>query len=320
MIDLTDRYEWLMIDSGAYSVWSQNSTINIDEYIAFLKEYEDVIDVMVSLDAIPGHPGPIPPTRTEVEESAQVGWNNYLYMLDQGLPKSKLVPVFHFGEQFEWLQKYIDHGTPYIGLSPGPHRPQDIRRSWLDKCMPYVCDADGNPLVKLHGFGVTAISLIYRYPWKSVDSSSWVHAGSMGAIKIPPLKDGHWDWEGSPRALSVSARSSSYTVRGQHWKTLNDKQREVILRLLALFDFPLGKSTFRTEPPGYIVAENEVVIDRADNEWKVEKFVERGIINYHPMRKYFNAIMTLTYNEKINEKINEKPHKFNFDKIVRSLL
>ena len=42
----------LFLDSGAFSAFTQKVTIDIQEYIAFIKEHEDIIDVYANLDVI----------------------------------------------------------------------------------------------------------------------------------------------------------------------------------------------------------------------------------------------------------------------------
>ena len=42
----------LFLDSGAFSAWSQKIEINIQDYISFIKEHEDVIDIYANLDEL----------------------------------------------------------------------------------------------------------------------------------------------------------------------------------------------------------------------------------------------------------------------------
>ena len=52
---------------------------------------------------------------------------------------------------------------------------------WLDRIFSkYILDGSGKPKLKVHAFGITAIDIMKRYPWYSVDSSSWIQAAAFG--------------------------------------------------------------------------------------------------------------------------------------------
>ncbi len=85
----------LLIDSsGAFSAWTQGKEINLDDYIEFCLQYIDIADAVANLDVIPGRPYK-KITPEEYEKSAEQGWRNYEKMLAAGIPKEKLIHVFH---------------------------------------------------------------------------------------------------------------------------------------------------------------------------------------------------------------------------------
>ena len=174
----------LIMDSGAFSAWTKKIIIDLDEYIKFSLENIEYIDYVVNLDVIPGHPGHKNITEQMKEESAAKGYDNYYYMLKKGIPKEKLIHVFHMGENLKWLKQMVDE-IPYIGLSPANDRRTPEKIKWLDSCMPICCDEKGMPKVKFHGFAVTALPIMLRYPWYSVDSTTWVIHGRNGSIIMP---------------------------------------------------------------------------------------------------------------------------------------
>lgn len=100
----------------------------------------------------------------EREESAQKGWNNMLYIEKHGI---KVIPVFHQHETMDWLDKICQH-TDYFGVSPANDVTKKQRIEWLDTVYSII-----KGKYKTHGFGATAKDIIYRYPWYSVDSTSW---------------------------------------------------------------------------------------------------------------------------------------------------
>ena len=98
----------LMLDSGAFSAWNQGVSISLKDYIDFCLENIEVIDFIVNLDVIPGKGPFIKVTKKDIENSAYEGWKNYETMLDAGIPKEKLIHVFHQGESMDWLERMVD--------------------------------------------------------------------------------------------------------------------------------------------------------------------------------------------------------------------
>lgn len=188
----------IILDSGAFSAWSRGAVLDIDSYIAFIFANAEYFDYYVNLDAIPGSFGVIP-SPSEVEASAQKSWGNLLYMEAHGL---KPMPVFHMGESFKWLHRMLDRD--YIGISPANDRPTAQKRQWLDRVFTELGDVDGRPRVRTHGLGVTAIPLLTRYPWYSVDSSSWTTASARGVLFVPRLENGKQDYNSSPLIIYMS--------------------------------------------------------------------------------------------------------------------
>jgi len=189
-----------LLDSGAFSAWNNGKVIDLDHYIAFILHEADHLDYYVALDVIPGSFGHTP-SPAEVEESATRSWENLLYMEAHGLQP---IPVFHMGEQFKWLRRMVEHGCPYIGISPANDRTTSKKRVWLDRVFSEITDDAGKPLVKTHAFGVTAIDLLMRYPWYSADSTTWIMMAARGKIMLPAWVDGKWKFDKRPAVLYLS--------------------------------------------------------------------------------------------------------------------
>lgn len=196
---------YLMLDSGAYSAWNKGSRIDLTSYIKFAKENQDAFDVIVNLDVIPGKPGQRYMDEDR-ERAAQQGWQNYMAMLESGIPPEKLMHVFHQGEDTIWLSKLLATFPNFVGISPDNAVSTPVRQSWLDGLMPFLCDHEGCPRFKFHGFGVTSVHLIVRYPWWSVDSTSWMAYGKYGMILLPKLHNGGIYYDQMIR-LFVSSKS-----------------------------------------------------------------------------------------------------------------
>jgi hypothetical protein len=178
----------LFLDSGAFSVWNKGKTIDLDSYIAFCKKYEKDLSAIASLDVIPGEPHKRV-TIVQANEAAGQGFLNYEKMLSAGINQEKLIHTYHQGDPDIWLEKLVKEGGPYIGISPANDKTTDQKMKWLDQsCMPLIRDSTGKAKVKFHGFAVTAPNLIFKYPWHSVDSSSWrLCGGGFGIIFVPVI-------------------------------------------------------------------------------------------------------------------------------------
>ncbi len=182
----------LILDSGSFSMWKRGVTIDPDAYIDFVRHNKKYLFAHVTLDTIPGSPG----KRRHVSEQESAACAKRSYEAHQYLKRANLhpTPVVHQYEPIEWLDRYLDDGETYIGVSPylRSHKPEI--RTWLDKCFLRLTNESGLPIVKTHGFGMTTPEFLARYPWSSVDSTSWVLAGAYGSVAVPFLKEHGYDF------------------------------------------------------------------------------------------------------------------------------
>lgn len=176
----------IMLDSGAFSAWTRGETIDLGRYIDFVKRYKSRLDTYVNLDVIPGSRG-VQPTIREVDRAAAASFDNYKAMRSAGLSP---IPVFHYGESFGWLVKLLESGADYICLGGTVGLKSGVKRKFLDECFTVITDGRGAPAVRVHGLGVTEGPLVARYPWHSVDSTSWLMAPTYGMILVPGIEDG----------------------------------------------------------------------------------------------------------------------------------
>jgi len=225
-----DRKVNLMLDSGAFSAWRQQKPINLKEYAKYLEHNYDIVDTAINLDVIPGEWGK---TRTlvEVDYAAEQGFKNFLQLKNCGFDT---VPVFHQGERLYWLEKMLGEGCEYIGLAPINRAGSISKRHWLDKVFTFLCGSKGFPEVKVHGFAVTATSLMIRYPWYSVDSISWILIGGFGNILVPRYNQGKFDYLHTPNMVSISTRGSKFTSSifntGRSYRTLGREEKNYVDR------------------------------------------------------------------------------------------
>lgn len=177
---------WLFIDSGAFSIHTGKANTTVDEYLDFLNSIDDDIDVCAQLDTIPGRFGQ-PKSKEDYEESAQKSWDNFLYMRTKMKSPEKLMPVFHFGEDFSALQRMLtwrdEDGQllSYIGISPANDASQADKNAYLQNVADTIKASD-NPNVKTHLYGMTSLDALSKYPCYSADSIS--HRLISGYAKI----------------------------------------------------------------------------------------------------------------------------------------
>lgn len=301
-----------MLDSGAYSVWNSGATIDIDKYIAFCKAFPDT-SYYISLDVMPGSPDNKKPLTTEeVERSCKQGWINYLKMIDH-LPKEKVIPVYHQRDPIKWLDKYLNYGVPYMGISAtkslGMHRriqwagntyrsKEDDRHSGFDVeewkhpvLEKYLFDGAGRPVVKTHGFAITSFSMMNMWEWYSVDSSTWqMHAAMHSRIHVPKRVRGEYCYSKPPMVISTSPVSPMRSVWGYHLTSLNESTYNHVIEYLQELKVPLGKYKIVKVPSGYQIPRKSVNEFWLDAEkTKVVKVTEKGVITNLYYRHYVNA-------------------------------
>lgn len=178
----------LVVDSSAYSAWTQGLEIDIDEYIQFINNISDVVYWFAELDKIPGkfreeH------TSEELAEAPEISWKNYLYMIKRVNCPKKILPIFHMGEDFKYLRQMLEYRfedgehIEYIGISPdnGVHVAEKVK--WYQQVWKIIHESS-NPNVLTHNFGMTTLSIMEQFPSMSSDSTSWLRYASFGNILL----------------------------------------------------------------------------------------------------------------------------------------
>jgi hypothetical protein len=202
----------VFLDSGAFTAMTQGKDINLDEYIAFIKEHADKVTVYAALDVIGD-------------------WRATLKNLDY-MVKHDVVPLptYHYGEPLEVLAQFLEF--PYIAIGGAAHlRNRGLIMRWLNYAWAHITDKDGNVPTKVHGFGITSFEVMMGYPWESVDSTSWLVGGKFGQILLP-----------NSTARMMIADDSPYKKKfGSHVDSLPVMQRERIDEEIVRFGFDPAK-------------------------------------------------------------------------------
>jgi len=204
----------------------------LDTYATFIKRYGKGIDYYVTVDAI---------------HNPHISWQSQKYLeQEHGLNP---VPVLHDGALLGWFEKYLNAGYKFIGI--GGLGQESTRRSyqkWADGVFSYLCRGQSRlPCVKAHGFAMTSYLLMIRYPWWSVDSSSWAKAAGYGMILVPHKRQGQFTFEHTPYAIGMSCDSPASLVQGRHYDTLARMEQKIVREWLEQIDMPLGKVNDKKE-------------------------------------------------------------------------
>lgn len=275
--DTNRRFIELFLDSGAYSAYTKGVKIELDEYIQFIKDHKDIIHVYANLDSI---------------GDAKQTLKNQRYMESKGLHP---LPTFHMNEDFKYLKFYINR-YDYIALGGMANcKNKHLLANWLDHCWNLICDEDGMPKVKVHGFALTRLDIMTRYPWYSVDSTSWVAKSRFGSILIPRMKNGKISYEVTPVTLFISSRSPENKQEGKHYNNITSSYKKYVDEYIKSLRLPLGRSSYKKVPEGYKLNNERKGIylkERFYNKERtiVEVIEEPGLINAYVYRDKANVI------------------------------
>lgn len=267
----------LFLDSGAYSAWAQGKTISIEGYIDFIKKNLSYIDVYCNLDVI-GDP--------------VATWKNQEHMEREGL---RPLPVYHTGEPRQYLDRCIKD-YEYFGIGGLANATTKERLFTYDPVFSIVCSEKNNflPTHKIHGFGLTSLSMMLRYPWYSVDSTSWVMTSRMGSVYVPRFKGGQWVYDENSWKVCVSLRSPSQQEAGQHFNTFPPEVQKIIQNYFTSKGHKMGCSEFRLESKSYELKLNERWNGKASGgKREVELVLEEGLSNSYKKRDELNIIYFL---------------------------
>lgn len=157
----------IVLDSGAFSVWmakkngKQVEDVNLDDYISFVTQHQDVIEAAIALDVV-GDP---------------VATKENLRIMEERSPVPP-IPVFHLGSPIDELHQMVESGKyPVIALGGTVNRSKEERRKFLSTVY------DAYPNFPFHGLGISDTELILSYPFFTCDSSVWLQ-GRRKNVKL----------------------------------------------------------------------------------------------------------------------------------------
>lgn len=166
-----------LVDSGGYSAWRLGNAIDLNAYCEFLEQNSDWVSLYVVLDHI---------APEEPEEAAQISFDNLKEMRRRGFNP---IPIWHARESLDWIDRFLDLGCDYIGFSTTSARGHAIDNA-LELAWSKVVNSAGDPTVHVHAFGNSHVPTLFKYPWASADSSSWLRGPKWGRIMLHGIPTG----------------------------------------------------------------------------------------------------------------------------------
>lgn len=310
-----------MMDSGAFSAWTQNLEINIDDYCEFIKKYGELLDQYISLDVI---------------GDGDASYKNWVYMREKGL---RPLPVFHAGSDLKYLRIYVEQ-VDYICLGAVASLDEEARIRNLDMLWKdFLIDKDGMPKVKVHALGVTSVPLMLRYPWYSVDSTTWLKVGMYGNVFIPKVVNGEYVYNQRPLVVSVSTNSPGVVYGDtKHISSLSSLEKSIVFRYFEEKGIKMGKSEYIDIGPDYrsyplqpgelwcneglasaLAYERGIIGDDVDlycgNKCRmIERVIEPGLCNNRQLRIELNAL----FFKGVMEVVPEWPWPFRVEEGIRN--
>jgi len=195
----------IFLDSGAFSMFTQGIDVNLQDYADYITENHDVIHTASNLDVIGAG-------------NEQASYDNLKTLEKMGV---QVQPVHHARDADIWLERYLAEGYDYIYLGGMVPESTGYLQKWLDHIWgKYLTNPDGTAKVKVHGFGMTVDSLMWRYPWFSVDSTSWIMGSRMGTIYVDlPHRD---------VKIKISDQSPDCKALGRHFDNFSPIEQDAI--------------------------------------------------------------------------------------------
>jgi hypothetical protein len=244
----------LALDSGAWSVFKRKKkiTINIDRLVFFLLIWNELFELCLSLDII------------DYDEDFGGGGKSYENWQYIRRYVRDIVPVYHRGKDLKFLESYLRE-SKYMGVgglaeAHAKKRDELLGHLWQTDLL----DHTGKPRAKIHGLGLTSTILVAKWPWYSVDSTSWAIDAAYRIILVPQKSGSEYDYSKQPIRVSVTPRISRR--HPNHIDKLPVEKALHVMEYLEKMGFRLGK--------GY--------------EWEPNR--ELGLCNDRTMRYQINAV------------------------------
>lgn len=167
-IEFLKKSELFLLDSGAFTFMNNfKGTVDWDKYIeryaAFINKYDVKYFFELDIDVVVGL-SEVKRLRKKLED----------------LTHKKCIPVWH---KSRGLEEWYDICKNYDYVAIGGIVIKEIKKSDYRYFKPLL-DIAKKYNTKVHGLGLTATQELKKYPFYSVDSTSWVSSSRFGQIQV----------------------------------------------------------------------------------------------------------------------------------------
>jgi hypothetical protein len=141
----------ILLDSGAYSAHTKGKNFSVLDYMSFIKQNSHHIERYIALDVV---------------GDSELTHMYYLMMRSKGFDP---IPVFHYGENRSYLERYLKKGEKYIALG-GTVGIKDKKKvaDWINSL------ARQYPDIQFHLLGSSSPQIMSKSSVYSCDSSTWM--------------------------------------------------------------------------------------------------------------------------------------------------
>ena len=151
-----------LIDNGAFSAWDQETSVDWNEYLAFVQEWR-------------WHPGfswCLIPDKIDGDEKDNDALVDWWRLHSEG---TRARPVWHMHESTDRLKRLIVEFPNGIALGSSGEFSDPGSRAWwgrMSDAMKVACDSYGRPHVPMHGLRMMDTTIFSHIPLDGVDSAT----------------------------------------------------------------------------------------------------------------------------------------------------
>lgn len=271
----------IIIDSGAYTAYKKGITIDIDRYGEFVLQNRNKFENFFNLDVV---------------GDGKKSYQAWKYLKSIGV---ETIPVYHIGTDERLLVKYLDQAD-YIGLGAIANLVTGQRIISLDRIWKkYLLDEKGHARCRIHGLGMTAISLVNSFPWYSVDSFTPIFTASYGGVYLPIIVEGRFDFI-KGFTCAISSQYKHQKGSGNTFINLPPLLKQRYLQLFEENGYDVGQIFYEKKKPrrrkekGKLKIEPFFELEKYDSEgamtlannWKVR--IQWNLFAWHKVIEQLN--------------------------------
>lgn len=165
-----DRRARVLIDSGAFTAFTQGKTIRPEDYadwsLGFRGRWADKLAFLrfFNLDVI---------------GDQDASWKNQAVLERAGVP---VIPIVTYGADLKHVERALEYDYFALGGLVPYAKDRDRLGAWLDRCFAIVTKAykQRGSMPKVHLLGIAQKWAVERYPCYSSDASSWISGLRFG--------------------------------------------------------------------------------------------------------------------------------------------